>query len=1162
MKSPFLSIIEPLESRIAPALTVLHPIPDLIPGIGQTGATLDLANAFDAAGSFRTHVLFTTNYIDPANPGVPQVIALELFDDKAPVTVANFLRYVNGLAPSDYDGVFFHRSVPGFVLQGGGFDVSAPGTHIAIDPEVHNEFKALDTERSNLVGTVAMAKTGLGPHTASSEWFVNLANNAANLDNQNGGFTVFAKVTQGMNVVNAIAALSRYGLTSLASALSDVPLQNYNADPDNNSSTPPPTPSAAQFITITDAAVVLPTAASAAGVSYSIASIVNATTQAATDLVTGNIAGNALQLHYKAGASGVAKVTVKASKSGETDVFEDFLVTLKPNLIATTTDDPFASVLVPGDKANVSVQITNNGVAATSGNFDVTFYLSRIGAPDTLGTAVEPGVDAVIGSLTGQTLNLASGGNTTLTTQVTIPERLLAVQAEYYRVIAEVKPAAGASAELFSDDNVTLNAGQHRLYNAFGSFAGRTNVPLTYVDEAGHSVTATLTGGGFGQFDPQGVGDLAKLAIYQTTAASALAMTAAQTTSLDALYIDAAIGSAALGDLAVKTSFDAHGGIKTLTLGNVGDGIATRPFSIGAFAADATQKVTLTLGQVRDVQFTSTMPVGAFKAVCWLDADAEADLLTTPAIDTLFLTGDATVNGAFQADVNVTGTNDLGSFRIAYLDATNQPAIVLITGGGYAHFTPRLGGPEGDLDVLDTTAASGLSVSAGNPTALASLYIANVIGAAALSSVTLNGDFEAHAGIKTLSLGGIADGTTTHTLKIGAFAASATQKAALNLGRIHEVALTSAMPLSTLTAIEWLDANTSGELITAPSIDSIVITGDATHSGVFDPALSLTGTAGLQSFKLTYLDASDRAITLTVTSGGTGKVTTAGALEVRNTTALSSLSLAGTTTSVKPALNSILITNPIGTASLANVTLRGDFTAQGGIKNLLLGNVGDGTATHAISIGAFVNNPAEKTTVTLGQVRDTTLTSAMPVGVLTAVDWLDSNASSELITAAAIDTVSITGDTTHRGAFQADLTITGTTKLQAFLVTGAVSAAHLQIAGDVGLIRLGSLARSEIFVGVTSLPRTLADFGVNKHRIDTFKILNNAATATPLIDSQIAAARFGSISVGKVAPASGLTRFGFIADVIGKYQVGTVTSGVLAAPMIFDQRTHYAVKIV
>lgn len=1159
MKSPFPPAIELLESRIAPALTIFHPVPDLVPGIGQTGATLDLASAFDAAGSFRPHVILTTNYIDPASPGTPQIIDIELFIDKAPLTVASFLRYVNGLAPSDYDGVFFHRSVPGFVLQGGGFDVSDPGNHIAVDPEVHNEFDPGDAERSNVAGTIAMAKSDLGPNTATSEWFFNLGNNSANLDNQNGGFTVFAKVQQGMNVVNAIAGLTRY---NFGGALTDLPLQNYNPDPDNNPATPAPIPTAAQFVTITHAAVVTPPPATASGVSYAITSVVDATTLAPTDLVTGSVAGRSLQLQYKSGASGVAKVTVKASKSGEADVFDDFLVTLRPNLIAATVVNPLPSVLVPGDKAAVSVEVTNSGAALATGNFDVNFYLSRISNSDPLGTLVEPGVDAIVGTLTGQTLSLASGGKTTLTAQVTVPEKLVQIQGESYRVIAEIKPAAGASAELFSDDNVTLNSPDHRIFNAFGTFAGRTNVVMTYADSDNHKVVASIAGPGFGRFDPQGVGDIDKLAIFQTTADSTLTLTADQSTTLNALFIDQALGTAALGDVSIETSFAAPRGLKSVTLGNVGDGVETRPFVIGGFVADVAQKATLTLGRVRDVQFTSDMPIGSFKAVNWIDADAEADMIVAPAIDSLFITGDASVNGAFQADIDLTGPGVLPSFRLAYNDAANQPAILLISGGGYSHFTPIRGGATGPLEILDTTAASTMALASGNPTTVDSIDIANVIASATLSSVTVKGNFEAHGGIKSLTLAGIGDGSTTHTLKIGAFAADSAQKVALTIGHVREVALTSSMPISTLTATDWLDANASGELITAPGIDNVVITGDATHSGAFEPEISISGNRPLQSFKLTYLDPAGQRIALTVIGGGQGEISTGGVLELRGTSALSSFTLVGATPSVKTTVNSISIAAPIGSASLANVTLNGDFTAQGGIKSLTLGNVGDGAASHTISIGAYTNNPAEKVAITLGQVRDVALTSAMPIGAFSAVDWLDSNASNELITAPAIDAVLISGDSMHRGAFQADLTITGTTKLQSFIVTGAVSSAHLQIAGNVGVMRLGALVRSEILVGVTDIPRTLADFGADKHRIDIFKILNAGRAATPLIDSQIVAASFGTISVGKVAPASGISRFGFIADRINNYAVGTKTAVGLFNPMIFDKRTNYAVKIV
>ena len=129
-------------------------------------------------------------------------IDINLYDAETPKTVANFLSYVRSGA---YHSSFFHRLVGGFVLQGGGYTFGPPLATIVKQAAVQNEFSAT---RSNLRGTVAMAKVGSNPNSATSEWFVNLANNAANLDNQNGGFTVFGKLTaQSMAVVDAITAL-------------------------------------------------------------------------------------------------------------------------------------------------------------------------------------------------------------------------------------------------------------------------------------------------------------------------------------------------------------------------------------------------------------------------------------------------------------------------------------------------------------------------------------------------------------------------------------------------------------------------------------------------------------------------------------------------------------------------------------------------------------------------------------------------------------------------------------------------------------------------------------------------------------------------------------------------------------------------------------------
>ncbi len=134
-------------------------------------------------------------------------IDIRLLDTQAPATVANFLGYARSGA---WDGMFFHRSAPGFVVQGGGYawDVNATGPRtVPTGPAVVNEFAA---DRSNLRGTVAMAKQAGNPNSATNQWFINLANNAANLDGQNGGFTVFGRVTApGMGVADAMATLRR-----------------------------------------------------------------------------------------------------------------------------------------------------------------------------------------------------------------------------------------------------------------------------------------------------------------------------------------------------------------------------------------------------------------------------------------------------------------------------------------------------------------------------------------------------------------------------------------------------------------------------------------------------------------------------------------------------------------------------------------------------------------------------------------------------------------------------------------------------------------------------------------------------------------------------------------------------------------------------------------
>lgn len=131
---------------------------------------------------------------------------VELYDTDKPVTVQNFLLYVQG--GSYNTNMFFHRVEPNFVLQGGGFEVVERGTtnadvvSIPTFPPITNEFN-VGKFYSNTYGTIAMAKTS-DPNSATSQFFFNLADNSAALDNPNnsGGFTVFGRVILGTNVLN------------------------------------------------------------------------------------------------------------------------------------------------------------------------------------------------------------------------------------------------------------------------------------------------------------------------------------------------------------------------------------------------------------------------------------------------------------------------------------------------------------------------------------------------------------------------------------------------------------------------------------------------------------------------------------------------------------------------------------------------------------------------------------------------------------------------------------------------------------------------------------------------------------------------------------------------------------------------------------------------
>ncbi len=171
-------------------------------------------------------------------------VDIRLFEDVAPLTVANFLNYVND---GDYTHSFIHRAtdVNISVIQGGGYtfdpalndgtfsydkinDIYPGGLQeVPAAPPVQNEFNL-----SNVRGTIAMAKQAGDEDSATSQWFINVTDNSASLDVLEGGYTVFGKVlSNGMTVVDQIFGQTRYDRTDIHPAFAELPLINYTADP-------------------------------------------------------------------------------------------------------------------------------------------------------------------------------------------------------------------------------------------------------------------------------------------------------------------------------------------------------------------------------------------------------------------------------------------------------------------------------------------------------------------------------------------------------------------------------------------------------------------------------------------------------------------------------------------------------------------------------------------------------------------------------------------------------------------------------------------------------------------------------------------------------------------------------------------------------------------
>lgn len=220
---------------------IISPLEDLTVTENAADSAIDLFDRFD--DPFTTGLVASFELFDPSiGNGVTNVVLFDQEGEGAPSSVENFLNYVED---GDYINSIIHRSIPGFVIQGGGFTVdeleqvvnqtgngAAAVELVPTDDPIENEFSP---ERSNVRGTIAFAKLGGDPDSATSQWFFNLSDNSENLDNQNGGFTVFGQVLgeEDLATIDAIAALPTLDATGFFAqpAFTDLPLNTEIPNP-------------------------------------------------------------------------------------------------------------------------------------------------------------------------------------------------------------------------------------------------------------------------------------------------------------------------------------------------------------------------------------------------------------------------------------------------------------------------------------------------------------------------------------------------------------------------------------------------------------------------------------------------------------------------------------------------------------------------------------------------------------------------------------------------------------------------------------------------------------------------------------------------------------------------------------------------------------------
>jgi cyclophilin family peptidyl-prolyl cis-trans isomerase len=341
-----------------------------------------------AQNAAATTINLSSNFSDPTVTGTAVLlqtpegnIPLALSNSATPNTVANFLLYINS---GEYSNAIIHRSVPGFVIQGGGY--TPDGNPI-------NTFGTINSEagQPNIAGTIAMALS-TGPDSATSQWFINLTDNSNLLDGASDGgpFTVFGNVVyNGLSVANAIANLPTVDASAENGAWTNLPVINYSGA---NPATSVP---AGDVVTVD--AVIVP------ALSYSVSS-------SNPSLVTPTVSGGSLSLAYGSGV-GTATITVTATDLGDGTATSTFAVGVGETTVAVGSGGAKVVKFTDPDGTVSQVSIKGPGSASISLAGAGLTQSTKSGILTVTGTPSSVSIDAT-GTTAASTLTITGkGGN-------------------------------------------------------------------------------------------------------------------------------------------------------------------------------------------------------------------------------------------------------------------------------------------------------------------------------------------------------------------------------------------------------------------------------------------------------------------------------------------------------------------------------------------------------------------------------------------------------------------------------------------------------------------------------------------------------------------------------------------------------------------------------